>query len=205
VSARAVDRGLTVGEELGGVSAEARVAGLRESELVSITVGHPLVDGYLEFVGARGATNTWLAVAYDLKVFFEVVAKEPAEVTAADVFAFLTAQRSPRLGERVVRIEDGEPGLAARTIARRLSSVAGLFEYLLARGDAGEGGSGAAWAGRPSRRAASSCRGAAGAHAAHVAAGAVALRGRPRAGRVADAPAGGIGQSRRHGSTAAVA
>src|SRR4051794_34522671 len=32
---------------------------------------------------------------------------------------------------------DGEAGLAARTIARRLSSVAGLFEYLLARGDAG--------------------------------------------------------------------
>ena len=46
-------------------------------------------------------------------------------------------QRSPRRGERVVRIEDGEAGLAARTIARRLSSVAGLFEYLLARGDAG--------------------------------------------------------------------
>ena len=53
------------------------------SELVSITLGHPLVDGYLEFVGARGAVNTWLAVAYDLKVFFEVVAKEPAEVAAA--------------------------------------------------------------------------------------------------------------------------
>ena len=90
------------------------------SELVSITLGHPLVDGYLEFVGARGAVNTWLAVAYDLKVFFEVIAKEPAEVTAADVFAFLAAQRAPRRGERVVRIEDGEPGLAARTIARRL-------------------------------------------------------------------------------------
>jgi integrase/recombinase XerD len=110
------------------------------SELVSITLGHPLVDGYLEFVGAPGATNTWLAVAYDLKVFFEVVAKEPAEVTAADVFAFLAHQRMPRPGERVVRIEDGEPGLAARTIARRLSSVAGLFEYLLARGDAGVAG-----------------------------------------------------------------
>jgi integrase/recombinase XerD len=106
-------------------------------ELVSITLGHPLVDGYLEFVAARGATNTWLAAAYDLKVFFEVIAKEPAEVTAADVFAFLAEQRAPRRGERVVRIEDGEPGLAARTIARRLSSVAGLFEYLLARGDAG--------------------------------------------------------------------
>src|SRR5450755_3665131 len=107
------------------------------SELVSIALGRPLVDGYLEFVGVRGAQNTWLAVAYDLKVFFEVVGKEPAEVTAADVFAFLAAQRAPRRGERVVRIEDGEPGLAARTIARRLSSVAGLFEYLLARGDAG--------------------------------------------------------------------
>ena len=42
------------------------------SELVSITLGHPRVDGYLEFVGARGAANTWLATAYDLKVFFEV-------------------------------------------------------------------------------------------------------------------------------------
>ena len=106
------------------------------SELRAITLGHPFVDDYLEFVAARGAVNTWLATAYDLKVFFEVVGKEPAEVTAADVFAFLAQQRSPRRGERVVRIEDGEAGLAARTIARRLSSVAGLFEYLLARGDA---------------------------------------------------------------------
>ena len=72
------------------------VRSMEGSELVAITLGHPLVDGYLEFVGARGAVNTWLAVAYDLKVFFEVVAKEPAEVTAADVFAFLAAQRAPR-------------------------------------------------------------------------------------------------------------
>jgi integrase/recombinase XerD len=58
--------------------------------LQSITLGHPLVDAYLEFVGARGAVNTWLATAYDLKVFFEVVGgKEPAEVSAVDVFAFL--------------------------------------------------------------------------------------------------------------------
>jgi integrase/recombinase XerD len=106
-------------------------------ELRSITLGHPLLDDYLEFVAARGATNTWLATAYDLKVFFEVVGKEPAEVAATDVFAFLAQQRTPRRGEKVVRIEDGEAGLAARTIARRLSSVVGLFEYLLARGDSG--------------------------------------------------------------------
>jgi integrase len=106
-------------------------------ELRSITLGHPLLDAYLEFVGARGAVNTWLATAYDLKVFFEVVGgKEPAEVSAIDVFAFLAEQRAPRRAN-VVRIEDGEAGLSARTIARRLSSVAGLFEYLIVRGDAG--------------------------------------------------------------------
>jgi integrase/recombinase XerD len=113
---------------------ERRVEG---SELVSITLGHPLMDDYLEFVGVRGAVNTWLATAYDLKVFFDVVGKEPAEVMSADVFVFLARQREPRRGEGVVRIEDGEAGLAARTIARRLSSVAGLFSYLLVRGDAG--------------------------------------------------------------------
>jgi integrase/recombinase XerD len=105
-------------------------------ELRSVTLGHPVVDAYLEFVGARGAVNTWLATAYDLKVFFEVVGKDPAEVTSVDVFAFLAQQRSPRQ-EKVVRIEDGEAGLSARTIARRLSSVASLFEYLIVRGDAG--------------------------------------------------------------------
>lgn len=106
------------------------------SELRAITLGHPLVDAYLEFVGARGAVNTWLATAYDLKVFFEVVGKEPCGVGSADVFAFVADQRSPRR-ENVVRIDDGEAGLSARTIARRVSSVAGLFEYLLVRGDAG--------------------------------------------------------------------
>jgi len=108
-------------------------------ELVAIRLGHPVLDEYLEFVAVRGARNTWLATAYDLKVFFDVVGKEPAEVASADVFAFLAQQRTPRRGEKVVRIEDGEAGLAARTIARRLSSVAGLFEYLLVRGDAGVG------------------------------------------------------------------
>jgi integrase len=49
---------------------------------------------------------------------------------------FWLSSAAPRL-EKVVRIEDGEAGLSARTIARRLSSVAGLFEYLIVRGDAG--------------------------------------------------------------------
>ena len=35
----------------------------------------------------------------------------------------------------MVRIEDGERGLAARTIKRRLATISGLYEYLLVRGD----------------------------------------------------------------------
>jgi integrase/recombinase XerD len=107
------------------------------AELTAITLGDPLLDDYLAFVAARARTNTWLAVALDLKVFFGVVGKPPPEVSAADVFRFLSAQRSPGRGERVVRMVDGEAGLAVRTITRRLSSVRGLYAYLAARGDAG--------------------------------------------------------------------
>jgi integrase/recombinase XerD len=106
-------------------------------ELRSLSLGHPLVDDYLAFVAARARRNTWLAQAFDLKVFFEVIPKEPAEVTTADVFAFIEHQRTPRRGAAVVRLDDGEPGLAARTIRRRLSTVSGLFSYLAARGDVG--------------------------------------------------------------------
>jgi integrase/recombinase XerD len=104
------------------------------AELTAITLGDPLLNDYLAFVAARARTNTWLAVALDLKVFFGVVGPD---VSAADVFGFLSAQRSPRRGEWVVRMDDGEAGLAARTITRRLSSVRGLYAYLAARGDAG--------------------------------------------------------------------
>ena len=83
---------------------------LEGGELVAVTLGAPVLDEYLEFVAARGALNSWLAMAYDLKVFFEVVGKSPAEVASADVFAFLAAQRAPRRGEKVVRIEDGGLG-----------------------------------------------------------------------------------------------
>lgn len=110
---------------------------VEDGELCALTLGLPVVDAYLAFVGARARPNTWLATAYDLLVFFSVVPKEPAAVTTADVFAFLQAQRAPRRDPKVVRLEDGTPGLATRTIKRRLASVSGLFAYLVARGDAG--------------------------------------------------------------------
>jgi site-specific recombinase XerD len=95
-------------------------------------LGHVLVDGYLEFVAGRVRPNSLRAVTFDLKVFFEVIDKEPVDVLATDVFEFLAHQRGDR---RVIRLSDRESALAARTIARRLSSVAGFYAYLMARGD----------------------------------------------------------------------
>jgi site-specific recombinase XerD len=90
------------------------------------------VDRYLDFVSARARPNTTLATGYDLKVFFSLVAEEPGEVTTSDVLGFITAQRGDR---GVVRLADGESGLSARTIQRRLSSISGLFGFLLACGE----------------------------------------------------------------------
>ena len=42
-----------------------------------IRLGHPLVDLYFEFVSLRLRPNSVLAIAYDLKVFFGAVAKDP--------------------------------------------------------------------------------------------------------------------------------
>src|SRR6266704_91049 len=95
-------------------------------------LGHPLVDRYLEFVAGRARPDTLRAVAFDLKVFFTAVTEDPLAVSAADVFEFLAHQRGDRM---VVRLADRESGLSARTIARRLSSVSGLYAYLVARGD----------------------------------------------------------------------
>jgi site-specific recombinase XerD len=91
---------------------------------VRYRLGDRLVDRYLEFVAGRCRPNTLRAVAFDLKAFFTVIPKDPVAVTAADVFEFLAHQRGDRT---VVRLADRESGLSARTIARRLSSVSGLY------------------------------------------------------------------------------
>jgi hypothetical protein len=101
----------------------------------AVRLGDPVLDRYLEFVESRARHNTVLATASDLKAFFRVVDKAPADVTSADVLGFITEQRKPKGDGRVVRLADGESGLAARTIKRRLSSVSGLFSYLVLCGD----------------------------------------------------------------------
>jgi len=109
-------------------------------------VGHALIDEFLEFVGGRdrladaldARPNTVKAYAHDLKVFFEVVERDPVEVTARDVMTFVTQQRQGRAGaENVVRLEDGSAGLTAATIKWRLAAVSALYGYLVVRGDIG--------------------------------------------------------------------
>jgi integrase/recombinase XerD len=109
------------------------------SGALAARVGVPLADVYLEFLGGRCRPNTVRAAAYDLKVFFAVVAKPPDQVRPADVLGFITAQRTGQAGERGALqpvATRGEPGgVAAATVRRRLSIVSGFFAFLQARGD----------------------------------------------------------------------
>ena len=93
-------------------------------------LGEPTLDRYLSFVVSRARWNTVLATASDLRAFFAVTDKRPHDVVTSDVLAFIAEQRQPR-HERVVRLSDGESGLSSRTIKRRLSSVSGLYSWLL--------------------------------------------------------------------------
>ena len=104
----------------------------------SYRLGHELVDEFFEFAAGRCRPNTVRAYAHDLKAFFDVVGKDPVEVTPREVLAFVVAQQRPRPGaENLVRISDGGAGLSASTIKRRLAAVSSLFGYLVVRGDAG--------------------------------------------------------------------
>jgi site-specific recombinase XerD len=99
-----------------------------------VRLGIRLLDEYLEFLGGRCRPNTVLAVGYDLKVFFTEVRKPQRQVRTVDVLAFMTAQRTGGEG-RLQVAEAGAGGVSARTLRRRLSSVSGLYGFLLARGD----------------------------------------------------------------------
>jgi integrase/recombinase XerD len=101
------------------------------------SLGDPLVDRYLEFVAARCRPNALIATESDLRAFVAVVPKAVTEVEPADVFDFIAEQRRGDADRRVVRLSDGESGLAARTIKRRLASVSGLFNYLVILGEVG--------------------------------------------------------------------
>ncbi len=96
-----------------------RVAG--EGDVGDVfVVGHRLVDDFLQFAGGRARPNTVRAYAHDLKTFFSVVAKDPVEVRAKDVFGFISAQQSARVARRTWR---GSP--TADLACRRRRCAAG--------------------------------------------------------------------------------
>jgi len=96
-----------------------------------------LVERYLQFVASRARPNTVAATESDLRLFFAAVPKAPEEVTTAGLLDSIAAQRRPRRDARVVRLVDGEAGLALSTIKRRLASLSGLFGYLVMCGELG--------------------------------------------------------------------
>jgi hypothetical protein len=134
-----------------------------------------LVGCYVEFVAARCRPNTVAVTRSDLGVFFSVIDKAPGEITSADVLGFIAEQRRPRGDGRVVRLTDGEAGLSARTIKRRLASVSGFFGYLTIIGVVA---SNPVPRGLSTRRRGASPRRAAGAHTPNLAQDPRARRGR---------------------------
>ncbi|MDO5737579.1 MAG: tyrosine-type recombinase/integrase [Propionibacteriaceae bacterium] len=89
---------------------------------------------------ARSRPNTVLATWFDLKVFFSVVGKPVDQVRPVDVLGFITAQRAGMASlpdshvSVLAAVEDGA-GVSLRTIRRRLSTVGGLYAFLMVRGD----------------------------------------------------------------------
>jgi integrase/recombinase XerD len=73
--------------------------------------------------------NTLRAVAFDLRAFFLGGGERPRSRSPPRMFDFLADSAGTG------RYPAGGPGvrLSARTIARRLSSVSGLYAYLVAR------------------------------------------------------------------------
>jgi integrase len=72
----------------------------------------------------------------DLRALFAVIDKPLVDVSTADVLEFIAERRRPRGDGRVVRLSDGESGRSARTIKGRLSSISGLFTFLVMVGEA---------------------------------------------------------------------
>jgi hypothetical protein len=93
-----------------------------------VRLGVPQLDVYLQFLAARSRPNTVLVVGYDLRVFFAVVGKPPAQVIAADVLGFVTVQHTGAALGRL-QVAGGVGGVSARTVRRRLSSVSGLYTH----------------------------------------------------------------------------
>jgi site-specific recombinase XerD len=74
------------------------------------------INHFLELIKTCRAYNTWVSYSHDLKVFFQIIYKQPEEVTRTDCVEFIKAQSFE--------------GFADSTINRRLAAVSSLFNEL---------------------------------------------------------------------------
>ncbi len=104
---------------------------LVDGKPVKLSLGMPEVDAYLKFLEYRCRPNTWLSYGYDLQIFLNTITRPVREVTSMDILTFIESQRAaPRLRTKTKRPARSDSGLASRTIRRRLTTIAGLYEYL---------------------------------------------------------------------------
>jgi integrase len=91
----------------------------------------PEVDDYLKFLRYRCRLNTWISYGYDLQIFLNFIEKPLTAVTSADILAFIESQQgASNRQSRTDGLSMQGPGLSNRTIKRRLTAVAGFYEYL---------------------------------------------------------------------------
>jgi site-specific recombinase XerD len=88
----------------------------REGRVTTITTNSPHINHFLDLLRLSRAYNTWVSYSQDLKAFFTVIPKPPAQVTRADCLAFMKNQE--------------QSGYADATINRRLAAVSSLFNEL---------------------------------------------------------------------------
>jgi len=102
-----------------------------DGKVVNVSLGVTEVDAYLKFLRYRCRLNTWISYGYDLQIFLNFIEKPLIAVTPADILAFIESQQgaSNRQG-RTDGLSMQGPGLSNRTIKRRLTAVAGFYEYL---------------------------------------------------------------------------
>jgi len=102
-----------------------------DGKVESVSLGIPEVDAYLKFLRYRCRLNTWINYGYDLQIFLNFIEKPLTQVTPTDILAFIESQQgSPNRQGRTDGLSMKGPGLSNRTIKRRLTAVAGFYEYL---------------------------------------------------------------------------
>jgi site-specific recombinase XerD len=87
-----------------------------KGRVTEVSTTSSLVNQFLDLVKMKGAYNTWVSYAHDLKLFFEVTGKSPEAITRADCVAFMKRQDAA--------------GYSSATINRHLAAVSSLFNEI---------------------------------------------------------------------------